>query len=190
MKQLTVETVDKIKKILKQVYEDDQKYRKSSKKMLDKYGPASLEIKETIIEMEKLDKKNLERIEVILNEYGWLSEDIIGVKENATLFLVLQHASLDVQLKYYPIMEEAVELGCARKSDLAMLKDRILVKQGKKQMYGTQLIYNEDEHCYEVEPLVYPERVDERRMVVGLPPMSEYLEYYGLSWENGKSIRR
>ena len=80
-------------------------------------------------------------------------------------------------------MEEAVNLGCARSSDLAMLKDRILVKQGKKQMYGTQLIYDENLGSYVVEPLVYPESVDERRAVVGLPSMSEYLKDYGLSWE-------
>lgn len=190
MKQITGETIEKIKKILNKVYEDDQKYRKKSKKYLDKYGSDSLEVKNAIIDMEILDKKNLERVEVILNEYGWLGEDIIGVKENATLFLVIQHADLETQLKYYPIMEEAVELGCARKSDLAMLQDRILVKQGKKQMYGTQLIYDEELGSYVVEPLVYPERVDERRAVVGLPPMSEYLEYYGLSWENGKSIKK
>ena len=117
MKQINAETIEKIKKILKQVYEDDQKYRKKSKKMLDKHGRDSIEVKEAIIEMEKLDKKNRERIEIILKEYGWLGEDIIGVKENATIFLVIEHADLESQLKYYPIMEEAVELGCARASD-------------------------------------------------------------------------
>ena len=190
MKQITTKSIETIKKILNKVYEDDQKYRKKSKKMLDKFGPNSKEVKEAILEMEELDKKNLERVEIILNDYGWLSEDIIGVKENATLFLVLQHADLETQLKYYPIMEEAVDLGCARASDLAMLQDRILVKQGKKQMYGTQLIYDETEGKYILEPLVYPERVEERRKVVGLQPMNEYLEYYGLSWEEEKSKRR
>ena len=56
MKQINAETIEKIKKILKQVYEDDQKYRKKSKKMLDKHGRDSIEVKEAIIEMEKLDK--------------------------------------------------------------------------------------------------------------------------------------
>ncbi len=190
MKEITSDVVEKLKKILNKVFEDDQKYRRNSKKLLDQYGPDSKEVQEVVEKTAKLDKKNLERIEIILEQYGWLSEDIIGFKESEAIFLVIQHASLEVQIKYFPIMEKAVELGNARKCDLAMLQDRILVKQGKKQIYGTQLIYNEEEKQYVVEPLVYPEKVDERRQSVGLPPMNEYLKCYDLTWENGNSQKR
>ena len=181
----TEEVIEKIKRILKQVYEDDQKYRKNSKDLLDKYGAFSEEMQGIIKDMEALDKINQERIEVILNEYGYLGEKVIGYKENVTIFLVIQHASLDFQLKYYPVMEEAVIMGNARSCDLAMLKDRILVKQGKEQVFGTQLIYDENLKHYILEPLENAQEVDERRRGVGLAPMSEYLEMYGLLWENG-----
>jgi len=185
MKEITSDIVEKIKKILNKVYEDDQKYRKNSKEFLDKYGPNSNEVQEALKEQARLDKLNLERIEVILEQYGWVSEDIVGFKESEAIFLVIQHASLETQMKYYPIMENAVKLGNARKCDLAMLEDRILVKQGKEQIYGTQIIYNEDRKQYELEPLANPETVEDRRKSVGLPPMNEYLALYGLSWENG-----
>ena len=186
MKEISSDGVEKLKKILNQVFEDDQKYRKVSRKLLDQYGQNSKEVQEIIEKTAILDKKNLERIEIILEQYGWLSKDIIGFKESEAIFLVIQHASLDTQIKYFPIMEKAVELGNARKCDLAMLQDRILVKQGKKQIYGTQLIYNEELGQYVVEPLVYPEKVDERRETVGLPPMKEYLESYDLTWTDGE----
>lgn len=186
MKEISSDVVEKLKKILNQVFEDDQKYRKVSRKLLDQYGQNSKEVQEIIEKTAILDKKNLERIEIILEQYGWLSKDIIGFKESEAIFLVIQHASLDTQIKYFPIMEKAVELGNARKCDLAMLQDRILVKQGKKQIYGTQLIYNEELGQYVVEPLVYPEKVDERRETVGLPPMKEYLESYDLTWTDGE----
>ena len=82
------------------VYEDDQKYRKNSKEFLDKYGPNSNEVQEAVKEQARLDKLNLERIEVILEQYGWLSEDIVGFKESEAIFLVIQHASLETQIKY------------------------------------------------------------------------------------------
>lgn len=190
MKPITSEVIEKLKIILNAVYDDDQKYRRVSKDMLDKYGPNSKEVQEVIEKTAELDKQNLERIEIILEEYGWLSEDIVGYKESEAIFLVIQHASLETQIKYFPIMEEAVKMGNARRCDLAMLQDRILVKQGKKQIYGTQLIYDEEKGQYIVEPLVYPEKVDERRAEAGLPSMNESLEYYGLSWENGECKRR
>lgn len=190
MKEITEDVIKKLKKILNKVYDDDQRYRKVSKDMLDNYGSNSKEVFEAIKKQGELDKANLEVIEIILRDYGWLSESIVGYKESETIFLVIQHSNLEAQMKLFPLMEDAVKAGNARKCDLATLQDRILVKQGKKQIYGTQLIYNEEVGHYEVEPLVYPEKVDERRKSVDLPPMSEYLEYYGLAWEDGKTIKR
>lgn len=186
MKPLTDDVVKKLKIILNKVYEDDQKYRKKSKTMLDKFGPSSKEVEEVLEKMRELDKKNQERVGIILDEYGWLSEKTVGYKESEAIFLVIQHASLETQIKYYPLMEKAVEMGNARRCDLAMLQDRIQVKQSKPQIYGTQLIYDDELGYYVVEPVVYPEKVDERRAQVGLPPMNEYLDYYGLTWENGR----
>jgi hypothetical protein len=35
---------------------------------------------------------------------------------------------------------------------------------------------------YYVLPLEDPDNVDKRRQSVGLPPMAEYVQYFGLTW--------
>ncbi len=60
------------------------------------------------------------------------------------LFLVIQHANLKTQEEYLPVMRESVNNGQAAPQYLAMLEDKVLVKQGKKQMYGSQIETDKD----------------------------------------------
>lgn len=46
------------------------------------------------------DKKNLQIIESIISKHGWLGQKDIGMKANATMFMVIQHADLKTQEKY------------------------------------------------------------------------------------------
>jgi hypothetical protein len=85
------------------------------------------------------DYKNLEKVKVILDKYGWLGPDEIGVQGNTTLFLVIQHADIKTQEKYLPMMKDAAKKGKASAADLAYLTDRIEVRNGRPQVYGTQL---------------------------------------------------
>jgi hypothetical protein len=55
-----------------------------------------------------------------------------------------------------------------------LLEDRILLREGKKQIYGSQVRRNEAGE-WEAHSLEDPERVDERRASVGLPPLAQYL---------------
>lgn len=73
-----------------------------------------------------------------LDERGWLGPDVIGQTGNSTLFLVIQHADLVTQEKYLPMMREAVTKGNAKGSSLALLEDRVLIRNGKQQRYGSQ----------------------------------------------------
>ena len=43
---------------------------------------------------------------------------------------------------------------------------------------------------YFVRPLADPATVDERRARVGLPPLSEYLESFGLTWDAEDYLRK
>ena len=43
----------------------------------------------------------------------------------------MQHAPLDYQLKYIDKIRAAAMTGDASKSDVALLKDRVLIRQGK-----------------------------------------------------------
>jgi hypothetical protein len=57
-------------------------------------------------------------------------------------------------------------------TDLAYLTDRVLLVEGKKQIYGTQ--FNFSDGKWEPRPLEDPTSVDKRRAEVGLQPLAEY----------------
>lgn len=54
---------------------------------------------------------------------------------------------------------------------VAYLSDRVLIKQGKKQRYGTQLNYQGEP--YEIED---SDTVNERRLALGLNALGEYIK--------------
>jgi hypothetical protein len=91
------------------------------------------------------------------------------------------HSPLEMQLKYIPMMREAVKSKKADSYDLALLEDKILLRQGKKQLYGTYLV-NIDKKYY-TAPLEDPENVDKRRVELGLSTLDEYLKNWGTRWD-------
>jgi hypothetical protein len=121
-------------------------------------------------------------VEEVLAKYGWLSGDEVGENGNDALFLVIQHAYLKTQEKYLPMMREAVKKGNARPSTLAMLEDRILLRQGKKQIYGSQITSDKNGNQV-VRPIENPDQVDQRRAAVGLEPLADYALRFGIVWE-------
>jgi hypothetical protein len=68
-------------------------------------------------------------------------------------------------------MEKAVQENKASKKDLAYLEDRILMRQGKKQLYGTQYKLDSETNEMKLWEVEDPDRLNERRASVGLPPM-------------------
>ena len=57
-----------------------------------------------------------------------------------------------------------------------MLQDRILMRQGKKQIYGSQVVFTKNgvQEFYSIE--------DEKN--VGLHPIEEYAKYFGIDYKN------
>lgn len=115
------------------------------------------------------DARNLIKIQKILDEKGWLGQDVIGGRGNMTLFLVIQHAPIEIQEKYLPMMREAVKKNNAQPSSLALLEDRIALRTGKRQIYGSQI--------------ENPEKVDERRAKVGLGTLQDYISNWNITWD-------
>lgn len=63
-----------------------------------------------------------------------------------------------LKLKYLPVIEQAVKNGNMRLKDYAMFKDKIEIEQNKNQIYGSQLVWNNDNDQYELLPIMEPER--------------------------------
>lgn len=129
-----------------------------------------------------IDSTNLLEIESIISTYGWLGKSAVGEKASSTLFYVIQHSNLEKQLKYFPLLQKSVEQGESKPSFMALMHDRILMQQGKKQIYGSQVLLNE-----KGEQVFYPiedeKNVNERRAKMGMQSIEEYGKFFGINYK-------
>lgn len=103
-----------------------------------------------------------------LTAAGWPKRSEVGEKAALAAWLIAQHSpSPHQQQRFYRQMKEAVSQGEASQAHLAQLKDRILVRQGKPQLYGTQSRLDEKGRAI-LEPIADPDNLAERRRSVGL----------------------
>ncbi|TZF96258.1 hypothetical protein FW781_12580 [Chryseobacterium panacisoli] len=165
------------------IYNEDQKYRQQIADIEKKYGGNSKEMNDHWQLINKKDSLNLIEVKAILDKYGWLGPDVVGGQGSVTLFLVIQHADQATQEKYLPMMRDAVKNGKAQSSSLALLEDRVALRQGKRQIYGSQIGRDPETQIYYVSPLEDPENVDKRRADVGLPPLAEYVKNWQMKWD-------
>ena len=172
-----------IASVLELVHEDDQYYRQQLGGIQEKYGHDSEEIRSHWELIQKQDSINLTKVEKILDEHGWLGQRLVGGRANSALFLVIQHAELETQEKYLPMLREAVKKGDAFPADLALLEDRVALRQGKKQIYGSQIGRDQKTGEYYVSPIADPDNVDKRRAEVGLGPIQDYISNWDLTWD-------
>ncbi|WP_415325544.1 DUF6624 domain-containing protein [Chryseobacterium sp. MMS23-Vi53] len=164
------------------IYDEDQKYRIQMDDVQKKYGQDSKEMRDLWKITNQKDSINLIKVKKILDEKGWVGKDKVGAQANSTLFLVIQHSDLETQKKYLPMMKEAVKKGNASSASLALLIDRIEIREGRKQIYGSQIGINKNNSTYYVLPLIDPDNVDKRRAEVGLDPISDYVKNWNLIW--------
>ncbi|WP_300487129.1 DUF6624 domain-containing protein [Flavobacterium sp.] len=168
---------------LRTIGENDQKDRAQIEYIQSKYGSQSPEMNALWKSIGTNDSINIIKVSAILDRYGWLGPDEVGEEENRTLFLVVQHADLPVQEKYLPMMRKAVIDKKAKSSSLALLEDRVALRQGKKQIYGSQIAWDMKNNRNYILPLEDPDNVDKRRAKMGLPPLTEYIAYWNMKWD-------
>jgi hypothetical protein len=174
------------KSVIEQLFkidELDQRYRLDFDDVINKYGNTSKEIHDLCKKMNYADSINCIQVKSIIEKYGWLGVNEIGFQCNAALFMVIQHADLKTQEEYLPIIREAVKNGKLKASRLALLEDRVALKHGKKQIYGSQVGQNGKTLEYYILPLLDPDNVDKRRATVGLNPLSEYVSFWNIKWD-------
>jgi hypothetical protein len=170
-----------IRDILDVVRIEDQSHRVKLNEMMKTHNARSEEIKNQWRIILKKDSINIVKVKAILDKEGWLGPEEIGLYGNQTLFLVIQHSDLKTQEKYLPMLRNAVEYKKASAIDLALLEDRIAVRKGNKQIYGSQ-VGGEPGH-YFVFPIEDPDNLDHRRINIGLQPISNYLLSWGIKWD-------
>lgn len=141
-----------------------------------KYGGDSPEMKRLFRTINQGDSLNLVAVSAILTQYGWLGKEQVGEETNKALFMVIQHADQAMQERYLPMMQEAVKVNTLKPSSFALLQDRLALRQGRKQIYGSQLAWNLKTNQYYVLAIEDPDHVDELRKSVGLVPIAVYIK--------------
>ena len=119
-------------------------------------------------EMHQIDSVNQVKVKAILASYGWLPQSKISEKAADALFYVIQHAGADLREKYLPELQRLAQIGEARKTHAAMMEDRLLMDQRKKQIYGTQAMSNQlTQGKFIIWPIADYPNVNKRRQEAG-----------------------
>lgn len=156
---------------LREIYDKDQSLRIQLDSIEREFGVNSDELKQHWKKINETDSLNLIHVKEILAKRGWPGPEEVSDKGSAALFLVIQHSDLKTQLEYLPMMRKAAMKGDANKQDLALLEDRIALRQGKKQIYGSQIHRDKKTGSHYIAPLLNPDKVNTRRATVGLGPI-------------------
>jgi hypothetical protein len=126
--------------------------------------------------MSAIDSANTARMKAIVRQYGWPGPELVGADGTEATFLIVQHAEYEFQEEMLPLVRDAYRANKLPGQFYALLLDRVLVREGKPQIYGTQAEpfdkWNGKEPV--LKPIEDEANVDKRRAEVGLPPLSEY----------------
>lgn len=118
-----------------------------------------------------VDQTNQERLMEIVHESGWPTIPKVGAKASHAAWLLVQHApALEFMERCLDLME-ALPVGEVRPADIAYLKDRVLMLNGRNQIYGTQFQGSGKEmHVWPIDDVNH---VDQRRADAGLSSFAE-----------------
>lgn len=131
-----------------------------------------------IFRMMRADSARTRRLKAIIDEHGWPGPDKVDNDGVSAAFLLLQHSPDSAfQERLLPVLEREAQAGRMRPADVALLTDRVLVRSGKPQRYGSQFKMQVGKMI--AEPIEDLDGLDARRAAVGLPPMAEYVKVLG-----------
>ena len=127
--------------------------------------------------MARVHERNAQRLRRVIEAVGWPGTDLVGPDGAEAAWTILQHAigEPDLLRRALPLLETAAREGRADPAHAAMLEDRIRFFEGRPQRYGTQLDWDAEGNL-SPGAVEDPQRLAERRLAVGLPPLEEQIE--------------
>lgn len=128
-----------------------------------------------IAAMTRTDWANTTWLKAYVARWGWPTAAQVGREAVDAAFLIVQHAVHDTAFMraMLPAIEQAHRRGDLDGGAVAMLTDRVEVKAGHGQIYGTQLSLQGGR--WVLDPIADSAGVDARRKRMGLLPLAEYL---------------
>ncbi len=153
----------------------DQDVRQEFIKALSVHPIDSLSLVNVDRKMYSVDTANTATLKRIINRYGWPGRKLVGRKGIEAAFLILQHSPDTLfQRACLPLLQNAYEHDQVPGEAVALLTDRVLVREGKPQLYGTQATFADGKLA--MDPIADSAGVDARRAKLGLPSLAEYIK--------------
>ncbi|MGD2040829.1 MAG: hypothetical protein PVH11_08385 [Anaerolineae bacterium] len=144
----------------------------------EELGEANQELFE---QMKALDEAHTARMKEIVDQYGWPGYSLVGEDGSDAAWVLIQHSDdLSFQKRCLELLTKAADQDEADWRHVAYLTDRVLVAQGKAQIYGTQ--FRPEQGRMVPFPIQDEEEVDVRRKSLGLSPLEEY------SWQMNQHL--
>jgi len=138
-------------------------------------------------DMRKVDRENTAYLRELTAELGWIDVSRFGPRPSNSAFLIVQHSGdIPLMLAALGEMERDVKEKRMSGSGFALLYDRLHLRLGGKQRYGSQVGMGPG-GVPVVLPVEDPEKVDEYRLQAGLPPLKTYLSIMEKVY--GKKVR-
>ena len=129
-------------------------------------------------EITRVDAANTKRLKAIVDEFGWPGKSLVGERASRSAWLLAQHADADVEFQKEALeLMEAMPDDEVNQRDVAYLSDRVLVAEGKKQRYGTQLECRDGELVGRTD-IADEENVDARRRAADMEPLARYKQSF------------
>ena len=125
-------------------------------------------------DMRVLHEANARELELAIDDEGWPTISEIGDDGVEAAFLIAVHAISRpaFQRRCLTMMKSAANRGDVPRRHVAILEDRIRAMEGRPQLYGTQLDWDDDGHLAPL-PIENESEVDSRRERAGLPPLAQ-----------------
>jgi hypothetical protein len=135
-----------------------------------------------------VDADNFAYLKSLVQRVGWIDTAHFGKPATAAAIIIAKHSS-DPRLMQaiLPSVEKDMTHSGISAELFSVLYDESRLALGYKQRYGTQLA--EDQAGPYVVPLEEPDRVNELRKAIALPPLAEYLATASKYLYDGKPIR-
>jgi hypothetical protein len=161
----------------------DQDARQVMMRWMKDHGPGgaggkaskeqSTEFQKLTAKVKAIDEANTKWLTGVVEKYGWPTNTLVDKDGANAAWLLVQHADHDpkFQRRCLDLMSKLPK-GEVSQADLAYLTDRVLLAQGKNQLYGTQ--FSVVDGIWKPRALEDEANVDKRRAEAGLPPLAEY----------------
>ena len=172
-------SIEQTDSLLCELHERDQQIRHELMSVQQAYiAEQRAELIDSIVmlvaEQDRADSLNRVTVDSLLQN-GW--PEGLSEHSNRTIWLIIDHADVEYQERYLPLIEQQAVRGIISPSDYATLLDRVNVRLQRPQRYGTQTGYKQRDD--EVFAFVYPiediDALDSLRLSVGLDSMHLYL---------------